>query len=516
MLHRSVARLLLPLLSLVDRRPKGAAAIAAAQARILRRIVTQAAPLAVGRHFALDRLPRDHRLTEAFRTQVPVSSYGDHAALIARVGGGERDVLFRGAALALAQTSGTTSAGKAGERYIPQSKALLDHHARCGAAALSRIAACTGSGLLDGQMMMLGGSTALTPNAHGIPSGDLSGITAMRIPGWLQPYYEPGLEIALEADWERKLALIAKRCANRDVRLVSGIPSWCLMLFERICQERGLTRLRTAWPELKAFIHGGHAITPFLAGLREHLAPETAMLEVYPASEAFIGISARPWQLDEKAPPPLELLTDQGIYLEFAEEGGERVVGAAGLEAGGLYRLLLTTPAGLVRYQLGDLVMGVAPGQVHFAGRVKARISVFGEHVEGVHLDGALVAACAATRAQVAHYHVAPVLPSAASTSGRHEWWVEFSKPPTDLRTFTATLDHHLRSQVLDYDAHRAGHQLLAPELVVAPTGTFHRYLAATGKLGGQHKVPQAWNDRTIADGLDRCSHLAAAVGATP
>jgi hypothetical protein len=503
MIQRAVARSFSPLLSFADRRPQGAA-LATAQARILRRLVRQGARLPIGTAFKLDRLPHDHRLVEAFRQEVPESTYADHAPFIDRVTRGEANVMFPGTAVALAQTSGTTSSEASGERYIPQSAALLKHHQLGGSSAFRRLLLATGSSLFNGQLLMLGGSTALTPNAHGIPVGDLSGIIAARIPAWLRPLYEPGLDIALESDWERKLERIVERCGESDVRLVSGIPAWCLMLFERLCRRRNLSRARIAWPNLGGFIHGGHAITPFIPTLREHLSPDTWLMEVYPASEAFIAVGSRAWRLDEHQAPPLDLLADHGVYLEFAPQDGGDAVGAEALEAGRIYRVLLTTPAGLVRYQVGDLVEGVGPGQVRVAGRIKTRISVFGEHVEGVHLDHALVAACHVARAEVAHYHVAPFLSTNGSGAGGHEWLIEFIRAPDAAAAaiFTDTIDHHLRTNVLDYDAHRVGGQLVAPRLTVLPPGTFHRSLAAQGKLGGQHKMPQAWKDRTIANRL--------------
>jgi GH3 auxin-responsive promoter len=501
MFQRAVARSFSPLLSLADRRPQGAA-LAHAQARILRHLVSRSAKLPVGQKFGLDRLPKDHRLVEAFRNDVGENTYADHAPFIDRVAAGETDVMFRGKAVALAQTSGTTSSEASGERYIPQSAALLKHHARGGAAAFFRLLQATGGGLFNGQLLMLGGSTALTPNAHGIPVGDLSGIVASQVPAWLRPLYEPGLDIALESDWERKLDRIAERCGERDVRLVSGIPAWCMMLFDRICRKRGLSRARIAWPNLNGFIHGGHAITPFIPTLREQLAPDTWLMEVYPASEAFIAVGSRAWHLDEQQAPPLDLLADHGVYLEFAPQDGGATVGAEGIVEGCIYRVLLTTPGGLIRYQVGDLVEGVSPGRIRVAGRIKTRISVFGEHVEGVHLDQALSAACQATRSEVAHYHVSPFLPSAASPNGGHEWLVEFIRPPESASKFSEKIDQYLRSHVIDYDAHRAGGQITAPQLTTLPNGTFHRYLARQGKMGGQHKIPQAWNDRTIANKL--------------
>ena len=516
MFHRAVARAVSPLLSFADRRPMGAA-LAAAQERILRKLLRTLAPLPVGRHFGLDKVAAHapaagSSLVADFRRLVPINGYGEHAELIARVAAGERDVMFPGRALALAQTSGTTSgatSGHAGERYVPQNADLLRHHSTCGAAAFFRLLQATGVGLLDGRLLMLGGSTALTPNAVGIPIGDLSGIIAQRVPAWLRPLYEPGLDIALESDWERKLERVAERLGHADVRLVSGIPAWQLMLFERVCRRRDLSRIRIAWPNLSGFIHGGHAITPFLPTLRNHLSSDTWLFEVYPASEAFIAVGSRAWRLDEQGPPALDLLCDHGVFLEFAPADGglgdsDAVVGPESLVDGRLYRVLVTTPAGLVRYQLGDLVLGAGPGRVRFAGRVKARISVFGEHVEGVHLDGALAAAVSASGAEVAHYHVAPILPGGSDhhACGAHEWLIEFTRAPADAQRFAALLDQHLRVHVLDYDAHRAGGQLAEARLTALPAGTFHRFLADAGKLGGQHKMPQAWGDRTIADAL--------------
>jgi len=458
--------------------------------------------LPIGRHFSLDGLPQNESLSAEFRRRINETTYADHAPFIHRVASGESDVMFPGRPVALAQTSGTTSSTASGERYIPQSEELLRHHARGGMAAFVRIMRSTGSQVLNGQTLMLGGSTALTPNAHGIPVGDLSGIIAARVPGIMRPLYEPGLDIALESDWERKLERIADRCAQQDVRLVTGIPAWVMMLFDRICRKRNLSRVRVAWPKLSGFIHGGHAITPFIANLREHLAHDTHMLEVYPASEAFIALGSRTWTLNEKIPPALELLMNNGVYLEFAPQDGGDVVGAEGLVAGRIYRVLLTTPGGLIRYQLGDLVEGVTPGYIRVAGRIKTRMSAFGEHVEGVHLDNALVSACQMTRSEVAYYHVAPKMPTAMNPMGAHEWFVEFTHPPASKEKFTSIIDHYLRTHVIDYDAHRSGGQIAPPCLTMMSRGSFHRYLAQTGKLGGQHKVPQAWNDRSIAERL--------------
>jgi GH3 auxin-responsive promoter len=506
MIRTMLARSCAPFLPLVDRRLADrrlqVESLRQSQTRILQSLVGSLATLPIGRHFGLDQLAINYHLPELFRNRISEKTYADHASFITRVAEGESDVMFAGKAAALAQTSGTTSKAASGERYIPQNEALLRHHARGGMAAMARLLRTTGTHVLDGQSLMLGGSTALTPNNYDIPVGDLSGIIAARVPAWLRPLYEPGLEIALESDWDRKLNRIAERCGKQDIRLVTGIPAWCMMLFDRICRERGLSRARTAWPTLSGFIHGGHAITPFIPNLREHLSPDTAMMEVYPASEAFIAIGSRCWSLAEKQPPVLELLSNHGVYLEFAPQDGGETVGAEGLEPGRIYRILLTTPGGLVRYQLGDLVEGVAPGYIRVAGRIKTRMSAFGEHVEGVHLDGAITNACQLTRGEIAYYHVTPRMPTRENPVGAHEWLIEFSQPPSSLAVFSDIIDHFLRTHVIDYDAHRLGGQIAQPVVTSLARGTFHRFLSASGKMGGQHKVPQAWNDRSIADQL--------------
>jgi hypothetical protein len=290
--QRLLAYAISPILARSDRQPPNQSAMVAAQRRILLRLVQRHKHLAFTQPFAFDRLPLGDDVRQAFAQQVPITTYNDYVAAIERVAAGEKNVLFPGAALALAQTSGTTSEAHAGERYIPHNKPLLTHHAQGGSAAFSRLITATGSHLFGGQSLMLGGSTTLTPNAHGIAVGDLSGIMAAQIPRWLRPFYAPGLDIALEPNWEKKLDRIVERYGQADIRLVTGIPSWCLMLFERLAHARGVTRACDAWPFLNGFIHGGHAINALLPSLRSHLAPDTWMMEVYPASEAFIAIVA--------------------------------------------------------------------------------------------------------------------------------------------------------------------------------------------------------------------------------
>jgi hypothetical protein len=499
-----------PLLRWSDHRPHGHSEISMAQTRILEGLVSYMAPTALGRDMALHRLA-GHKHTADRLSEFPIQRYQDIAPYVDRIAKGESNVMFPGRAVALAQTSGTTSDQASGERYIPQNPRLLSHHARGGAAALSRLSRVAGSEIFGGRMLMLGGSTSLEQNQWGIPSGDLSGISVSRIPWFLRPLYEPGQKLALESDWSAKVRGIAARLATSDVRLVTGIPSWCQVLFGEVCRQRGVAAAREAWPNLQAFVHGGVSMDPCIPMMREHLSPDTWMMEVYPASEAFLAVGARPWRLSEGRTPDLELLTSHDVYLEFLRDDQadrpDLAVGAADLEPGALYRVLVTTPGGLVRYEIGDLVEGRGAGLIRFAGRIKARISVFGEHVEGTRLAEALAEACHATNSVVLGWHVAPVFPTSADPRGRHEWWVEFDRAPTDPCRFEAVLDEVLNRTVLDYQAHRSGDvQLLGPRLRVLPRGAFKQALVGKGKWGGQHKVPAASNNREWADLLATCT----------
>lgn len=478
------------------------------QSSILAGLVHTLAPTDQGRAKGLDQLARlsGPNLVGTFRERIGISHYGDVSSWIERAARGEEGVLFPGKAVALAQTSGTTTPEGAGERWIPQNPALLAHHARGAMAALDRLLEGESSGIMSGRMVLLGGSSALSRNESGIPFGDLSGITVDRIPWYLDSLYEPGRSIALESDWNIKIERMANRLAHADVTLVSGIPSWMVVLFEAVCHRRGVRHIREAWPRLRGVIHGGISIQPYLPVLREHLPAHTRLLEVYPASEAFLAIGARTWEIEEEEIPDLDLLAANGVWFEFLPDGETdptRAVGAESLVEGQVYSVLVTTPGGLLRYELGDRVEGRGPGRMRFAGRIKTRISVFGEHVEGVSLIEAIAHACRATHAALSEWHVAPWLPTPGDPRGAHEWWIEFSRPPADPALFAEALDRFLRDHVMDYDAHRQGDvQLLPPRIRAVPSGTFHRTLAALGKLGGQHKVPIAWSDRTWADRL--------------
>jgi hypothetical protein len=370
--------------------------------------------------------------------------------------------------------------------------------------------------------LFLGGSTTLTQIEESKPfvawAGDLSGITAIHLPGWVDKYlYEPGADLAQLGDWPQKIKAIAERTYNRDIRLVAGIPSWVLILTAavRARATNGSLQpgdLRSVWPNLECLIHGGVPISPFIDELRVALGAGVNFHEVYPASEGFIATQ------DADTSLGLRLMTDVGLFFEFLPlnefdesrlaELGPKVLPLEGVKVGIDYALLLTTPAGLCRYVIGDVVRFVSTDipRLVYAGRTKLQLSAFGEHVIEKELTDALSTVCQRYGWSIANFHVAPLFvdSSAGRDRGRHEWWIELKAKlePAAIAILAAGLDAELIRLNDDYEAKRKGRGLEPPSLRLVLPGTFEQWMRARGKWGGQSKMPRCRSDREIADEL--------------
>lgn len=455
------------------------------------------------------RMSWDH-----YTRRVGPRTYEDFAPWIERVKRGEADVLWPGRCEYFAVSSGTT-AGRT--KYLPITPAMLDHFRRAGLEQLFFYAARAGrSSVFRGRHLFLGGSTTLTPlpeNPRAL-AGDLSGITAVNLPPWVERHlYEPGREIAQMSDWPTKLRAMAERTCVRDLRLLGGIPSWLLILAETMRSLTGKATLREVWPNLECLVHGGVPIGPFTEDLRRVLGPGVSMHEVYPASEGFIAAQ------DGSPDDGLRLITNAGIFYEFVpldcfnganpSDWGTRAVPLAGVKCGVDYVLLMTTPAGLCRYVIGDVVRFVStrPPRLVYAGRTRLQLSAFGEHVLEKELTDALTSVASEWGVAVMNFHVAPrfVNPAVGETRGRHEWWVELRAMEgagVDAEQLAAQLDARLQRINDDYEAKRLGGGLDAPALHLVAAGTFERWMRAKGKWGGQSKMPRCRSDREIADEL--------------
>jgi hypothetical protein len=471
----------------------------AAQERALRTLVGRARDTVWGRAHGF----RHIRGIADYQRRVPVTTYLDVRPLVERAIGGERDVLWPGRPSEYCKTSGTT----AGDKYIPVTREAFRAHRRGGLDALLLAVRRVGrASALDGPMLFLGGSSrteALGPRAD---VGDLSGLAARRLPAWIRPRYAPGPEIAAIPDWERRLAATARRARGQDIRLISGMPSWMLVLFERIRSQAGDPHLPLGrlWPHLAVFIHGGVRMDPYRSLFEGAIGRPIHYLEVYPASEGFVAIQV------DATDPGLTVMLDYGIFYEFVpaadlRSGAPRRLTIAEVRAGEPYAILLTTPAGFWSYMLGDTVRFVSlePPQLVITGRTGHFVNAFGENVIVEEVERAAAAACARTRAELVEFTVAPVYPGGPGPAARHEWAVEFRTHPSSLDGFARAIDDTLQALNTDYRTKRAGNVgMAAPRVTAVPPGSFHRWLATRGQLGDQHKVPRAMNHRDVIEAV--------------
>jgi GH3 auxin-responsive promoter len=470
-----------------------------AQERGLLGLVGRARDTAWGRQHGF----REIRGIADYQRRVPVTTYLDVRPLVERAIGGERNVLWPGRPAEYCKTSGTT----AGDKYIPVTREAFQAHRQGGVDALLLAYRRVGrAGALDGPLLFLGGSTGTEPLGRHAEVGDLSGLAARRLPAWIRHRYAPGPEIAALPDWERRLAATARLARHQDLRLISGMPSWMLVLFERIRAladdpELALGRL---WPRLAVFIHGGVRMDPYRSVFEGAVGRPIHYLEVYPASEGFVAIQVG------AADPGLTLMLDYGIFYEFVpvaslRAGAPRRLTIAEVRVGEPYVILLTTPAGLWSYVLGDTVRFVSldPPQLMITGRTGHFVNAFGENVIVEEVERAAAAACARTQAELVEFTVAPVYPRGPVQPARHEWAVEFRTRPASLDGFARAIDDTLQGLNTDYRTKRAGNVGMAPPCVTAvPPGTFHRWLAARDQLGDQHKVPRASNQRDVIEAV--------------
>lgn len=501
---------------------------AAIQRRQLRSLIARAARTEFGREHGFERLSclGDADLLPAYRAAVPVRDWHAFKDRIARMReGGERDVLWPGVVRDFAQTSGTT----AGDKYIPVSREMLRSNFRASMDILSHLERFGVSlpRLFAGRILFLGGSTDLAVNERGVRTGDLSGIVTPLIRWPISAVYSPGRDIALMSRWPEKIEAMARACLDQDVRMVSGMPSWAIVLFERLLtlsRERGRAArsLRDVWPNLSVFVHGGVKYAPFDPRVRQLWSgtpdgPDVpARLELYPASEGFIAIQ------DTRGDPGLRLLVDIGNFLEFVplesiDDAAPPAFAADEVDKGQRYVVVLSTCAGLWRYVLGDVVEfdsvpasmsgggGDGPARVRIVGRHRHFINAFGENLIVEHIENAVARAAAAASVVVGEFTAAPVYPAPGRRAGL-ELAVEVERGGADatvLARFGDHFDRALKDQNVDYTTKRTdGVGMAPPTITPLPPGTFHRWLESKGKLGGQHKCPRCANAREIIEGV--------------
>jgi len=489
--------------------------VSALQRATLLRLVQQAQHTQFGRLHDFGRI----RCIEDYQRRVPLRTYENFWNDFWRAQFPYlQNVTWPGAIPYFALSSGTTSGTT---KHIPISRAMLASNRRAALTTLAFYQARYPTmPLFRGRIFFLGGSTdmqVLQPQTGRSPilGGDLSGIVTREASAFLRPYTFPSPELGLLRDWETKLTRLAEQSARLPITLLSGVPSWMLVLFERLRQITGKEHIRDIWPSLQMVVHGGTKFDPYRELFRKLIGSDAVhFAETYPASEGFIATEDPRYQL-------LRLVPDHNLFFEFVpvdELDKDRPTRhtVANVEVGVQYAVVLTTCAGLWGYVLGDTVCFERrnPPLLRFTGRTKYFLSAFGEHLISEEIETAVAQAAQATSATVVDFHVGPVFPETPSAPGRHRYLIEFNDAPSDLTRFTNELDAALCRINEDYAAHRSGDlTMLRPEVWAVRRHGFAEWMKSRGKLGGQHKVPRMDNSgeltRALGDWVVNARHFA-------
>lgn len=465
------------------------------QDKVFRNLIKVGKATAFGRDHDFDGI----RTIRDYQERVPIRDYEGLRPYVERIKNGESDILWKGRPRYFAKTSGTTS----GVKYIPMTSDSLPNHFGTARNALFNYYARTGHGKwLDGKLIFLSGSPELT-EVGGIPTGRLSGISNHLIPSWLKTSQMPSYETNCIEEWEEKLEKIVKETLPADMRLISGIPPWVQMYYERLLEVTGKQYVKDIFPNFSVFVYGGVNYEPYRAKLEELVGKRLDSVETYPASEGFIAFQDRQ---DERG---LLLNVASGIFFEFvpAEEvfnDNPTRLTLSQVETGVNYALIINSNAGLWAYNLGDTIQFVStdPYRIIVSGRIKHFISAFGEHVIGKEVEAALLETAAEEGIRIVEFTVAPQVNPPEGGTPYHEWFIEFDEEPDDLEAFAKKVDAAMVKQNIYYEDLISGGILRPLKIRSMQRDAFRTYMKTQGKLGGQNKVPRLSNDRKIAEQL--------------
>lgn len=436
---------------------------------------------------------------EDFANQVPIRDYEDLKPYIEKVVKGEENILWKGKPLYFAKTSGTTS----GAKYIPLTAASMPFHIQAARNAILHYIHETGKAdFVDGKMIFLQGSPILEEK-NGIQFGRLSGIVAHFVPKYLQKNRMPSLETNCIEDWETKIDAIVGETIHENMTVISGIPSWVQMYFERL-EQKGGKKVGEIFKNFNLFIYGGVNYEPYRAKFENLIGRKVDSIELFPASEGFFAYQ------DSQKEKGMLLLLKAGIFYEFVKSDEfytdkPRRYTIGEVELGVNYVLIISTNAGLWGYNIGDTVQftSLKPYRIIVSGRIKHYISAFGEHVIGKEVENALKEAMEGTNIRVNEFTVAPQI---NPTSGLpyHEWFIEFENEPVNMTTFAEVIDDAMRKQNIYYDDLIKGNILQKVVITKVSKNGFQEYMKSIGKLGGQNKIPRLSDNRDIVDLLDK------------
>ena len=468
---------------------------AQSQMRLFHQLIQKGATTAFGK----DRRFSEIKDYEAFKKQVPVNDYKVFEPYVKRVLKGEKDVLWPGLPEYFAKTSGTTS----GAKYIPITKESMPTHiAAARNALLTYIYNGGDTSFVNEKMIFLQGSPVLD-STHKVKTGRLSGIVAHYVPGYLQKNRMPSWKVNSIEDWETKLDAIIEETLPEKMSLISGIPPWVQMYFEKILEKTGAENIGEVFKDFSLFVYGGVNFKPYQPVFERLIGKQIPSIELFPASEGFFAFQ------DKQGDETMLLNTDAGVFYEFipqSEWGKEDPIriGLADVEIGVKYAMVISTTAGLWAYDLGDVVKftSIKPYKLVVSGRVKHFTSAFGEHVIAEEVEKAIAYACSQSDARVIEFTVAPQLAPAEGNLPYHEWLIEFEREPKDQKQFIQLLESKMQEQNPYYRDLIKGKILEDLHITMLKKGAFVDYMRRQGKLGGQNKTPRLSNNRDIAQSL--------------
>ena len=434
------------------------------------------------------------KTAEDFARQVQIRDYEEFKPYIEKIKEGKHNILWKGQPIYFAKTSGTTS----GVKYIPITKDSIPNHINTARNSLLCYMAETGNTKFsDGKMIFLSGSPTLE-RIGGIPTGRLSGIVNHHIPKYLRANQLPGYETNCVEEWEEKLDKIVAETMDQNMTLISGIPPWMQMYFDRLAEKTG-KKIGDLYPNFSVMVQGGVNFEPYKAKLFESVGRKVDCIELYPASEGFFAFQ------DSQDAEGLLLNTDSGIFFEFVPAGeiftaNPTRITLKDVKVGENYALIISNNAGLWAYNIGDTIkfVSINPYRIVVTGRTKHFISAFGEHVIGEEVEAALMKAAKEENIHITEFTVAPMIAGDAGKSF-HEWFVEFENTPQDMAAFAKKVDDNLRLKNVYYDDLISGNILQQLKIASIKKNGFIDYMKSVGKLGGQNKVPRLSNDRKIA-----------------
>lgn len=471
------------------------------QDELLKKLLQHARSTELGKSFDFSSLTS----YEQFRDRVPVYTYEQVYPYIERLMRGEQNILWPSEIKWFSKSSGTTNARS---KFIPVSQeALEDCHFKGGKDLLSiYVNNYPDTKLFDGKGLAVGGSHQINefdPSASSY-YGDVSAVIMQNLPHWAQFIRTPSLETALMGNWEEKIEKMARETAGVNVTNIAGVPTWTILLIQKIVELEKKNNILEVWPNLEAFFHGAVSFTPYRA-LFKSLIPSERMRywETYNASEGFFGIQ------DQKDSEEMLLMLDYGIFYEFIptdhlDTENPKALRLDEVELNTNYAMIISTNAGLWRYNIGDTIKFTSrsPYRIKISGRTKHFINAFGEEVIVENAETAITKACEVTGAVIDNFTAAPIFLQKGKQGG-HEWIVEFKVKPSDLALFTTVLDETLRKINSDYDAKRRHDlALIQPKVHSVSEGTFYNWMKRRGKLGGQNKVPRLSNSREYVDDI--------------